>query len=71
MGNVYTRRDRRKKGLAAEVTSAVVAHLLAMPIATIVLNVEHDKPNARRLYERLGFHLHCEFLEGRAVRQLF
>ncbi len=71
VGNVYTRRDRRQKGLAAEATSAVVSHLLAMPIATIVLNVEHDKPNARRLYERLGFKLHCEFLEGRAVRQVF
>ena len=71
VGNVYTRRDRRQKGLAAEATSAVVCHLLAMPIATIVLNVEHDKPNARRLYERLGFHLHCEFLEGRAVREMY
>ena len=71
VGNVYTRRDRRQKGFAAEATSAVVSHLLAMPITTIVLNVEHEKPNARRLYERLGFHLHCEFLEGRAVREVY
>ena len=69
VGNVYTRRDRRGKGLAAQLTSAVTAHLLEMGISTIVLNVEQSKPNARRVYERLGFRLHCEFLEGRAVRE--
>ena len=71
VGNVYTRRDKRKQGLAAAATSAVVSQLLRQGIATIVLNVEHEKPNARRVYERLGFHLHCEFLEGRAVREVF
>lgn len=71
VGNVYTRRDRRGKGLAAGMTSAVVLQLLKLEISTIVLNVEASKPNARRVYERLGFQLHCEFLEGRAVREVF
>ncbi len=71
VGNVYTRRDRRGKGLAASMTSAVTLELLNMGISTIVLNVEASKPNARRVYERLGFQLHCEFLEGRAVREVF
>ena len=71
VGNVYTRRDRRGKGLAASMTSAVTIELLKMGISTIVLNVEAAKPNARRVYERLGFQLHCEFLEGRAVREVF
>ena len=52
-------------------TSAVVLQLLKMGISTIVLNVEESKPNARRVYERLGFQLHCEFIEGRAVREVF
>ena len=71
VGNVYTRGDRRGKGLAAGMTSAVVLKLLKMEISTIVLNVETFKPHARRVYERLGFQLHCDFLEGRAVREVF
>lgn len=71
VGNVYTRRDHRGKGLAGSMTSAVVLQLLKMEISTIVLNVEASKTNARRVYERLGFQLHCEFLEGRAVREVF
>jgi len=68
IGNVYTRRDRRRRGLGASVTSAVVQHALTHDIATIVLNVGQDNDSARRVYERLGFGCHCEFLEGAAVR---
>jgi ribosomal protein S18 acetylase RimI-like enzyme len=66
IGNVYTRRDRRGRGLAARVTSAVVRHALAHAIPTIVLNVTQDNDVARRVYERLGFRTHCEFFEGEA-----
>jgi ribosomal protein S18 acetylase RimI-like enzyme len=66
IGNVYTRRDRRGRGLAAAVTSAVVQHALAHGISTIVLNVGQDNMAAQRVYERLGFHRHCQFFEGEA-----
>jgi ribosomal protein S18 acetylase RimI-like enzyme len=66
IGNVYTRRDRRGRGLAARVTSAVVQHALAHGISTIVLNVGQDNTVAQRVYDRLGFHRHCKFFEGEA-----
>lgn len=66
VGNVYTRRDRRRRGLGARVTTAVVQHALAHGVSTIVLNVGQDNSAAQRVYERLGFHRHCEFFEGEA-----
>jgi ribosomal protein S18 acetylase RimI-like enzyme len=68
IGNVYTRRDRRRRGLAARATSAVVRHALVASIPTIVLNVSQENAAARRVYERLGFHVHCAFVEGVARR---
>jgi ribosomal protein S18 acetylase RimI-like enzyme len=68
IGNVYTRRDRRGHGLGRRVTGAVVAHALAIGVKTIVLNVRQSNEPARRLYERLGFRQHCEFVEGLARR---
>jgi GNAT superfamily N-acetyltransferase len=68
VGNVYTRSDRRGRGLAARVTTAVVAQALTDRISTIVLNVSHDNDVARRLYERLGFRWYCDFYEGTATR---
>jgi RimJ/RimL family protein N-acetyltransferase len=70
IGNVYTRSDRRGRGLGARVTSAVVAHALAEDVSTIVLNVSHTNAAARRVYERLGFVVYCDFLEGEAARCL-
>lgn len=67
VGNVYTRRDRRGRGLGAAVTSAVVSHAIDAGVRTIVLNVERENHAARRVYERLGFHVHCPFVEGDAV----
>jgi GNAT superfamily N-acetyltransferase len=67
IGNVYTRGDRRRRGLAARVTSAVVQHALAASIPTIVLNVSQANDAARRVYEQLGFCVHCAFVEGEAV----
>ena len=67
VGNVYTRRDRRRQGLGARVTSAVVTRALADGIATIVLNVSQENAGARRVYEQLGFRCYCSFVEGEAV----
>jgi ribosomal protein S18 acetylase RimI-like enzyme len=66
IGNVYTRRDRRGRGLAARVISAVVDELLRLKIRTIVLNVNQSNTPAVRLYERLGFARHCDYCEGMA-----
>ena len=68
IGNVYTRSDRRGRGLAARVTTAVVARALADRIPTVVLNVGRANTAAQRVYERLGFDVYCEFLEGEALK---
>jgi len=68
IGNVYTRRDCRGQGLAARLTSAVVAHGFSSGISTVVLNVRQANDGARRVYERLGFRHHCAFVEGLARR---
>lgn len=67
IGNVYTRPDRRRQGLAAAVTSAVGAELLRLGIDTVVLNITADNEPARRVYERIGFREYCLFLEGPAT----
>lgn len=68
VGNVYTRRDRRGRGLAAAVTSAVVSEAFSQSLSTVVLNVKPNNLPAIRVYERLGFTRHCNFVEGQAVR---
>jgi RimJ/RimL family protein N-acetyltransferase len=70
IGNVYTRRDRRGRGLAARVTGAVVDELLRMEMETVALSVDQRNAAALRAYERLGFRRYCEFCEGLAVRSL-
>lgn len=69
VGNVYTHSDHRGRGLAARVTSAVVAHALGEGVPTIVLNVGEHNAAARRVYERLGFDHYGEFFEGEATRR--
>lgn len=68
LGNIYTRPDRRGRGLASAVTSAVVRDLIDMGIATIVLNVREDNGPAVRVYERLGFERYCTYFEVPAKR---
>jgi len=68
VGNVYTRSDRRGRGLAARVTSAVVNQLLRMNLETIVLNVAQQNTAAARIYQRLGFKIYCSYYEGLAER---
>jgi ribosomal protein S18 acetylase RimI-like enzyme len=69
IGNVYTRRDRRGRGLARQVTGSVTAELLRMGIETIALNVAQSNAAALRVYESLGFRTYCAFYEGVAVRK--
>jgi ribosomal protein S18 acetylase RimI-like enzyme len=63
IGNVYTRRDRRRRGLGTRVTRAVVSDAIARRCSTIVLNVAQDN-DARHIYEHIGFRRHCELLQG-------
>jgi GNAT superfamily N-acetyltransferase len=69
VGNVYTRRDRRRRGLGWRVTSAVAAELLRMGLRTVALNVSQRNTAALGVYERLGFARYCAFYEGLAVRR--
>jgi RimJ/RimL family protein N-acetyltransferase len=68
IGYVYTRRDRRGRGHAATVTSAVTKDLLRMKLPTIVLNVNQQNKAAIQVYERLGYVRYCAFYEGLAKR---
>jgi GNAT superfamily N-acetyltransferase len=64
IGNIYTRHDRRGRGLGRSVTSALLGELSG--IATIGLNVRADNGRALALYESLGFARHCQFYEALA-----
>jgi ribosomal protein S18 acetylase RimI-like enzyme len=66
IGNIYTMRDRRGRGLGKVVTSAVLETV--KDIETVGLNVRTDNPAALHLYESLGFVRHCPFFEGQAMR---
>jgi ribosomal protein S18 acetylase RimI-like enzyme len=68
IGNVYTRRDRRGRGMAARVTSAVAGELLRMELRTVALNVSQANSSAYRVYEKIGFRCYCSFYEGLAIR---
>ena len=65
IGNVYTRRDRRGRGLGTLVTGAVLGELAG--VETIGLNVRADNDAALQLYESLGFARHCQFYEALAM----
>lgn len=69
VGNVYTRRDHRGRGLAGRTTGAVVAELVRRGFGTIVLNVGQENIPGLRLYERLGFRRYCPFYEGAAYQR--
>ena len=62
IGNVYTRRDRRGRGLGRMATAAVLRELNG--IETVGLNVRADNDAAIRVYESLVFVRHCEFYEA-------
>jgi ribosomal protein S18 acetylase RimI-like enzyme len=66
IGNVYTRRDRRGRGLGRLVMNAVLADLAG--VETVGLNVRADNDAALHLYESLGFARHCQFYEAVATR---
>jgi GNAT superfamily N-acetyltransferase len=68
VGNVFTHPDYRGLGYAAVCTSAVVEELLSQSL-DVVLNVGEANEPARRVYDRLGFRVHCSFVEAFGVRR--
>jgi ribosomal protein S18 acetylase RimI-like enzyme len=76
VGNVYTHPDYRNRGYARACTGAVVNEVLSIGCPSVVLNVRQDNEPAMRAYTRLGFRIHCPFIEtpGRrwsGVEELF
>ena len=67
IGNIYTRRDRRGRGLATRLTGAVATELQRLGLRTVALNVNQGNAAAIRVYERLGFVRYCAFREGLAA----
>lgn len=65
IGNIYTMRARRGRGLGRIVTSAVLEAV--KDSGTVGLNVRASNQAALHLYESLGFVRHCPFFEGLAT----
>lgn len=68
VGNVYTDRAYRGRGLAQLCTSAVVAHCFDLGIGDVVLNVDSRNAPAIAAYRRLGFREHRAFYEAHGER---
>ncbi len=68
IGNIYTRPDCRGRGFGRAVTARIVQALQADGYRLIVLNVSKQNLVARFIYEKLGFEVHCHFIEGFAAR---
>jgi GNAT superfamily N-acetyltransferase len=67
VGNVVTRPDFRRRGLARRISAAVVRSLVD-EIADIGLNVHEGNEPAKRCYQGLGFRPVCPYEEGIASR---
>lgn len=65
IGNIYTMRERRGRGLGGAVTRAVLD--VVKDSGTVGLNVRANNHAALHLYESLGFVRHCPFFEGLAT----
>ncbi len=63
LGNVFTHPAHRGKGYASICTSQVVEELLTHH-HDVILNVGSQNTPAITIYEKLGFHEHCTYLEG-------
>jgi GNAT superfamily N-acetyltransferase len=68
IGNMYTRPDQRRRGLAGAILEAIVYTLSTHGVQNIVLNVDQRNSRACALYERHGFRIHTAFVEGVGAR---
>lgn len=67
IGNIFTRPDRRGRGLGTRATSALVQDLLDAGFKTIVLNVSTKNEAAIHCYRKIGFVPYCRYHEGVGV----
>lgn len=70
VGNIFTRADLRGRGLGQAVVAALVADLLNSGCRDVILNVSAANDVAQRIYERLGFRMHCPYWEGDVTRKI-
>lgn len=66
IGNIFTHPHYRGCGYASICTSAVADELLRQGM-DVVLNVEQANSAAIHIYEKLGFEIHCPFIEGLSI----
>lgn len=64
VGNIYTVPAARGRGHARAITSAVVGTLLDRGFDDVILNVSTANAAAIRVYQGLGFLIHCEYWEA-------
>ena len=69
VGNVFTHPAYRRRGYAAECTSAVTKDVLAAGCGDVVLNVRADNYAAVRVYQRLGYLEHSRYMEAYGTRK--
>jgi len=67
IGNVYVTPAARGRGLGGAATAAVAAELLAGPCREVILNVDAANEEAMHIYTRLGFVMHCPYVEAAGV----
>lgn len=68
VGNIYTDPGWRGRGYGSAVTSAVTADLVEQGFL-VVLNVDRDNQVATRLYRKLGYQVHCFYVEGIGLKR--
>jgi predicted GNAT family acetyltransferase len=68
VGNIYTHPAHRGHGYGQLVTSAVTEELLNRRLL-VVLNVNADNASAVHMYKKLGYRVHCPFVEGKGRRR--
>jgi len=70
LGNIVTHPDHRGRGLSTACTAFLAGALADEGMHLLVLNVQRENADARRVYEKLGFREHCTYLEGFLSRTL-
>jgi ribosomal protein S18 acetylase RimI-like enzyme len=68
IGNIYTREDHRREGLARRTVSGLLTRLFET-VDTVCLNVSEENTAAVNLYASMGFTTHCGYREGAAFRR--
>jgi predicted GNAT family acetyltransferase len=64
IGNVFTHPDWRRRGVARACLLSLLDKLEPYSPQIVVLNVEQENLAAIRLYQSIGFKIHCQFNEG-------